>query len=131
MTARHHDSAMLPTEQLVSGSPVLRSQKRTVESPDPLASRRPSGLKLTVSTASEWPVAQPRDWVCQTRLSDATGVCLSTGKPRAMQAQPRECHARRSFATLHGRLTDGTASERPGPTDRQHRLRATWPDYLI
>jgi hypothetical protein len=37
------------------GSCVLRSHSRTVVSPLPLASRRPSGLKFTASTASEWP----------------------------------------------------------------------------
>ena len=41
-----------PAKQLRPGTCVLRSQKRTVVSPLPLASRRPSGLKLTDSTAS-------------------------------------------------------------------------------
>lgn len=34
---------------------MLRSQNRTVESPEPLASCRPQGLNATESTASRWP----------------------------------------------------------------------------
>lgn len=34
---------------------MLRSQNLTVVSPEPLAKCRPSGLKLTASTASAWP----------------------------------------------------------------------------
>lgn len=46
-----------------SGVWMLRSQKRTVESPEPLTRRLPSGLKLTDSTESECPVmvAEQRD----------------------------------------------------------------------
>ena len=43
------------TLQVLSGSCVPKSQNLTVVSPEPLASRLPSGLKLTDSTASEWP----------------------------------------------------------------------------
>jgi hypothetical protein len=45
------------TFMVFSGVQVLRSQKRTVVSPDPVASCLPSGLKLVDSTASACPVA--------------------------------------------------------------------------
>lgn len=44
-----------PTLHSCLGSCVLRSQKRTVVSPLPLASWEPSGEKFTDSTDSEWP----------------------------------------------------------------------------
>ena len=44
-----------PTLQVLSGNCVPKSQNLTVVSPEPLASLLPSGLKLTDSTASEWP----------------------------------------------------------------------------
>ena len=43
------------TLQVCSGVCVARSHRRAVESPLPLASWRPSGLKPTASTASVWP----------------------------------------------------------------------------
>lgn len=43
------------TFMVFSGVQVARSQKRTVVSPDPVASCLPSGLKLVDSTASAWP----------------------------------------------------------------------------
>merc|ERR1711928_325103 len=41
--------------QVNRGLSVLRSQNRTVLSPEPLAKFLPSGLKLAETTASEWP----------------------------------------------------------------------------
>lgn len=43
------------TLHVCAGSCVPKSQNLTVVSPDPLAKRLPSGLKLTDSTASAWP----------------------------------------------------------------------------
>lgn len=41
--------------QVYNGVWVVKSQNRTLVSPEPLASCRPSGLKATLSTASAWP----------------------------------------------------------------------------
>lgn len=54
-----------------SGVCVLRSQKRTVVSPEPLARNFPSGLKETASTASVWPECKGED--C---LNKESGVSL-------------------------------------------------------
>jgi hypothetical protein len=53
----HWRRAGVCTFMVFSGVQVLRSQKRTVVSPDPVASCLPSGLKLVDKTASACPVA--------------------------------------------------------------------------
>ncbi len=49
-----------PTFMVCAGVAVFRSQKRTVVSPEPVASRLPSGLKAVDNTASACPAHRPQ-----------------------------------------------------------------------
>lgn len=94
-----------------SGVQVLRSQKRTVVSPDPVASCLPSGLKLVDSTASACP--------------DAHNDAISTRPHASLQLQ----QSLRSMLTMR-RCPHG-ATVAPGVKEKAclaWRLRIVTPD---
>ena len=69
--------AQTHTFMVCAGEAVLRSQKRKVVSPEPVARRLPSGLNAVDSTASAWPAigaayAGLNQSKCDSRLRIAT-----------------------------------------------------------
>lgn len=93
------------------GSCVLRSQKRTVVSPDPVHSSFPSGEKATERTLSEWPGIEEehrvtgRTWksACgwyTTVMVDSTETCLAWRPARLRHA----CAKLQGLHIIHSRM---------------------------
>ncbi len=116
-----------PTLHSCLGSCVLRSQKRTVVSPLPLASCEPSGEKLTDSTDSEWPEGGGEGYARVQGMNDFS----SSGPPRTRFVQKRvllprhlggpTVRAAHNAALAHTRTSVLVRPPRTSRARRQHR----------
>lgn len=74
-------AAPLPTLHSCCGSCVLKSHRRSVVSPEPLARRLPSGLNATASTDSAWPAGHD---TCYNSYSCYNGCCRKLSRTKCI-----------------------------------------------
>lgn len=108
------DDAMSPCLTLHSccGSCVLRSQKRRVVSPDPVASRLPSGLNCVTSTDSECPAIEA--------VQRATGRTLNTAW--GMYTTRSDCSTDTAFLARYAPSSpDSSCTDSTGSSVQRYR----------